>query len=184
VRTRPRRGRTLHWPASGAGLAHPTVAQLSSPAKPNRNGALNDGRRVRRRHRWRDTARRICRLRNRALGRHWRRCDLFWRKVSLRYETEGVVCIIDLPLHSSTNAKCLEFAAANTRAAMAYAQSMSAMRSPTEFMELTAKHAREQFETLTAQMRDLTTFAQQMMPTAGDAFKTPDSKKEQNRNPQ
>ena len=42
------------------------------------------------------------------------------------------------------NAKLLEFARVNNEAAFSYAHELSSVKSPTEFVEITTRHAREQ----------------------------------------
>jgi len=70
------------------------------------------------------------------------------------------------------NAKLIEFARINTEAAFAYAQQLSRVKSPAEFMELTTKYAREQFEAMAEQTRELAAFAQKMTLEAADPLKS------------
>ena len=70
------------------------------------------------------------------------------------------------------NAKLMEFARINTGAAFAYAQELSRVKSPAEFMELTTKYAREQFETMTEQAKELAALAQKMTLDAADPLKS------------
>ena len=58
------------------------------------------------------------------------------------------------------NAKVMEFAQKNTEAAFAFARELTAVKSPTEFLELSTSHSRKQFETLGEQARELATLAQ------------------------
>ena len=51
------------------------------------------------------------------------------------------------------NSKLLEFANANTKAAFDFAQRMSGVKSPSEFIELSTEHAQQQLTTLTEQTR-------------------------------
>ena len=61
------------------------------------------------------------------------------------------------------NAKFIQFAQANTEAAFGFFQKLSSVKSPTEFLELSASHSRKQFEALTEQARELTTLAQKVV---------------------
>ena len=61
------------------------------------------------------------------------------------------------------NAKFVEFAKTNTEAAFEFAQQLTAVKSPTEFFELSTNHSRKQFETLTEQARELATLAQKAL---------------------
>jgi phasin len=70
------------------------------------------------------------------------------------------------------NAKLIELARINTEAAFAYAQQLARVKSPAEFMELTTKYAREQFEAMAEQTRELAAFAQKMTLEAADPLKS------------
>ena len=70
------------------------------------------------------------------------------------------------------NAKLIELARINTEAAFGYAQQLSRVKSPAEFMELTTKYAREQFEAMAEQTRELAAFAQKMTLEAADPLKS------------
>ena len=70
------------------------------------------------------------------------------------------------------NAKLIEFARINTEAAFAYAQQLSRVKSPAEFMELTTKYAREQFEAMSEQTRELAAVAQKMTIETADPLKS------------
>src|SRR5438132_9228480 len=70
------------------------------------------------------------------------------------------------------NAKLIEFTRINTAAALAYAQELSRVKSPAEFMELTTKYAREQFEAMTEQAKELAALAQKMTLDAADPLKS------------
>ena len=61
------------------------------------------------------------------------------------------------------NAKFIEFAKTNTEAAFEFARQLTAVKSPTEFFELSTNHSRKQFETLTEQARELATLAQKAL---------------------
>jgi hypothetical protein len=67
------------------------------------------------------------------------------------------------------NAKLLEFARVNNEAVMSYMSELSRVKSPTDAVEITTRHAREQLATLTAQAKELAALTQQatfktMMP--------------------
>jgi hypothetical protein len=66
------------------------------------------------------------------------------------------------------NAKVMEFAAANTHAAFEYIQRLHGAKSPSEVVELTSNHMREQTEILTAQAKQLAEMAQKLLPKLGD----------------
>jgi phasin len=70
------------------------------------------------------------------------------------------------------NAKLIEFARINTGGAFGYAQQLSRAKSPTEFMELTTKCAREQFETMSEQAKELAALAQKMTLDAAEPLKS------------
>ncbi len=58
------------------------------------------------------------------------------------------------------NGKFIEFARANTEAALEFVHQVSGAKSPSEFFELSASHSRKQLETLSEQARELTALAQ------------------------
>jgi phasin len=60
------------------------------------------------------------------------------------------------------NLKIIEIACTNTTAAFEHAQQLLGVKSSSEFVELSIAHAREQFETMIAQTRELTELAQKM----------------------
>jgi phasin len=60
------------------------------------------------------------------------------------------------------NAKFMEFAHTNTKAAFEFAQKLSNVKSPSEFFELSTSHSRRQLETLTEQTKELTALAQKI----------------------
>jgi len=61
------------------------------------------------------------------------------------------------------NAKLFEFAQNNTKAAIEFAQKLSGVKSPSDFIELSTDHSRKQFETLTEQTKELAALAQKVM---------------------
>ncbi|HEV7981365.1 MAG TPA: phasin family protein [Xanthobacteraceae bacterium] len=69
------------------------------------------------------------------------------------------------------NAKLLEFARVKNEAAFHYANELSGMKTPAEFLEITARHAREQLAVMTAQAKELATLGQQATLKAAEPFK-------------
>jgi phasin len=53
------------------------------------------------------------------------------------------------------NTKFFEFAQTNTEAAFAFAQKLSGVKSPSDFIELSTEHSRKQIETLSEQAKEL-----------------------------
>jgi len=70
------------------------------------------------------------------------------------------------------NNKLLEFTHANTRAALDYAQKVSGVKSPSEFVELSTQHAQHQLATLTEQTKQLAALAQQVTLATAEPLKT------------
>ena len=58
------------------------------------------------------------------------------------------------------NGKFIEFARANTEAALEFVHQVSGVKSPSEFFELSASHSRKQLEILTEQAKELAALAQ------------------------
>jgi phasin family protein len=71
------------------------------------------------------------------------------------------------------NNKFLEFTHANTKAAFDFAQRMSGVKSPSEFVELSTEHAQQQLATLTEQTKQLAALAQQMTLATAEPLRTP-----------
>ena len=71
------------------------------------------------------------------------------------------------------NNKLLEFAHANTKAAFDFAQRMSGVKSPSEFVELSTEHAQHQLTILTEQTKQLAALAQQMTVATAKPLRTP-----------
>jgi phasin len=69
------------------------------------------------------------------------------------------------------NAKLLEFARVNNEAAFHYAHELAGVKSPTDLVEITTRHAREQLAVLTAQAKELATLGQQATLKAVEPFK-------------
>jgi hypothetical protein len=58
-------------------------------------------------------------------------------------------------------AKLVEFMMTNMSSTLDYAKNLASVKSPSEFMELSANHARTQFEAISAQTNELATLTQQ-----------------------
>jgi len=63
---------------------------------------------------------------------------------------------------SAYSAKLMEFVKANTSSALDFAKELLSVKSPTEAMELWTTHTRKQFETFTAQAKELTELSQKV----------------------
>ena len=70
------------------------------------------------------------------------------------------------------NTKFIEFAQTNTEAAFDFAQKLSGVKSPSDFIELSTEHSRKQFETLTEQTKELAALAQKVMLSTAEPLKT------------
>jgi phasin len=70
------------------------------------------------------------------------------------------------------NNKLLEFAQTNSKVGFDFVQKLIAVKSPSEFMELSTEHARKQFEVLTEQTKELTGLAQQVTLATAEPLKT------------
>jgi phasin len=70
------------------------------------------------------------------------------------------------------NSKFIEFTQANTNAAVDFAQRMSGVKSPSEFVELSTELAQQQFATLTEQTKQLAALAQQVTLATTEPLKT------------
>jgi phasin len=70
------------------------------------------------------------------------------------------------------NTKVIEFAQANTEAALDYVQKLSGVKSPSDFVELSTNHSRKQFETLTEQTKELAALAQKVTLANVERLKT------------
>ena len=70
------------------------------------------------------------------------------------------------------NKKWMEFAQANTQAAMEFYQKLSGAKSPSEFIELSTTNAQRQLTTLTEQTKELGELAQQVTLAAVEPLKT------------
>ena len=72
--------------------------------------------------------------------------------------------------------KVLEVARANTEAMFDYVEALFGVKSPSEFVELSTKHAREHFETLTGQGKELAGIAQKVATDTAEPIKSGVSK--------
>jgi len=68
--------------------------------------------------------------------------------------------------------KMIEMTRANTNAAFDFMSSLFGVKSPSEFVELTTAHSRSQFETLSAQGKELTALAQKVATDTAEPFKS------------
>ncbi len=69
------------------------------------------------------------------------------------------------------SAKAMEAYQANANASVSYLQALSGVRSVSEAIALQSDHMRKQYETLTAQAKELTALAQQVAADAAGPFK-------------
>lgn len=72
--------------------------------------------------------------------------------------------------------KTIEIARANTDAMFNFIESLYGVKSPSEFVELSTKHARSQFETLTGQGKELAGLAQKVATETAEPIKAGVSK--------
>src|ERR1700688_1879646 len=70
------------------------------------------------------------------------------------------------------NNKLLEFAQTNSKVAFDFAQKLIAVQSPSEYIECSTEHARNQFESLTEQTKELTALAQHVALATAEPLKT------------
>ncbi len=63
---------------------------------------------------------------------------------------------------SAYSAKLVEFMKSNTTSALDFAQELLGVKSPSEALELWTTHTRKQFETFTAQAKELTELSQKV----------------------
>ena len=67
--------------------------------------------------------------------------------------------------------KCIEMARANTNAALDFFSGLMTVKSLSEAVEMSTSHARKQFETLTAQSKDLAALAQKVATETAEPVK-------------
>ena len=70
------------------------------------------------------------------------------------------------------NNKLVEFTQANTKAAFDFAQRMSGVKSPSEFVELSTELLKQRLATMTEQTRELAALAQQTTLSTAEPLKT------------
>ena len=70
------------------------------------------------------------------------------------------------------NNKVIEFAQTNTKAALDFFQKLSGVKSPSDFVELSTDHSREQFKVLTEQTKELAALAQKVTLASTEHLKT------------
>jgi phasin len=70
------------------------------------------------------------------------------------------------------NLKIIEIACTNIKAAFEYGEALIGMKSPSEFVALSATHARKQFGTMIAQTNELTALAQKVTTEATRPLKS------------
>ena len=77
---------------------------------------------------------------------------------------------------SEYSAKLMEIMKANTTASLDFAQELLSVKSPTEAMELWTAHAKKQFETFTAQTKQLAELGQKVAAETAEPIKASASK--------
>ncbi len=66
----------------------------------------------------------------------------------------------------------IEIARANTNAAFDFVEQLFGVKSPSELVELTTAHSRAQFETVTAQGKELAALAQKVATETAEPIKS------------
>jgi phasin len=74
------------------------------------------------------------------------------------------------------SAKLIEFLKANTTSTLDFAQELFAVKTPSEALELWASHTRKQFETFSAQAKELTELGQKVATETVEPIKASASK--------
>jgi len=77
---------------------------------------------------------------------------------------------------SEYSAKLIEFFKANTTSSLDFAQELFGVKSPSEALELWTSHTRKQFETYTAQAKELAELGQKVAAEAAEPIKAGASK--------
>src|SRR5882757_6010198 len=77
---------------------------------------------------------------------------------------------------SAYSAKLLEFFKANTTTSLDFAQSLFGVKSPSEALELWTAHAKKQYETFTAQAKELAELGQKVASETVEPIKASASK--------
>ena len=78
--------------------------------------------------------------------------------------------------YSAYTAKLIEFAKANTSSSLDFAQDLFGVKTPAEALELWSSHTRKQFETLTAQAKELAELTQKAAAETVEPIKATASK--------
>ena len=78
--------------------------------------------------------------------------------------------------YSAYTAKLIEFAKANTSTSLDFAQDLFGVKTPAEALELWTSHTRKQFETLTAQAKELAELGQKAAAETVEPIKATASK--------
>jgi len=78
--------------------------------------------------------------------------------------------------YSAYTAKLIEFAKTNTSSSLDFAQDLFGVKTPAEALELWSSHTRKQFETLTAQAKELAELSQKAAAETVEPIKTTASK--------
>ena len=76
----------------------------------------------------------------------------------------------------TTASRCIEAARENTNAAFDFASQLMTVKSLSEVVELSTAHARKQFETVTAQTKELAAIAQKVATDTAEPVKESFSK--------
>jgi hypothetical protein len=66
------------------------------------------------------------------------------------------------------NAKLMEFAVANSKASMDWAQKLSELKSPGDVMSAMSAHAKDRFQVFADQAKELSSLAARIVPQIGD----------------
>ncbi|MCC7346559.1 MAG: phasin [Variibacter sp.] len=96
----------------------------------------------------------------------------------VRAAAEGATDLVETTLTTATkgiseyNLKLIEAMRANVNAHFDFAASLFAVKSPSEAVELSSAHARKQFETLSAQGKELASLAQKVSTETVEPIKT------------
>ena len=77
---------------------------------------------------------------------------------------------------SGYSAKVMEFMKANTKATLDFAQELLGVKSPSEALELYTSHTRKQFETFSAQAKELAEIVQKVATETAEPIKASASK--------
>jgi phasin len=77
---------------------------------------------------------------------------------------------------SAYSAKLMEFMKANTTATLDFAQELLGVKSPSEALELYTSHTRKQFETFSAQAKELAEIVQKVATETAEPIKASASK--------